>query len=155
MGAILINVPDIPDSELFYDENETRLILKFFWPHRAQEIEGMAIDNSARRLAQTALIAAIDASYALGFIDILSQSVIRPGSGIKSLGKKLARRFIKHWWKNTKQKELEDVRIYESVRKVIAGNLAGRFELLRQGLMSRRRNIPFYAIASQSDLVWA
>jgi len=58
MGTILISVPDISDNELVFDESETRRILKFFWPHLAQSIDDMAIDNEARRLAQTMLLAA-------------------------------------------------------------------------------------------------
>ncbi len=30
MGNILINVPDISDTDLVFDEGETRRILKFF-----------------------------------------------------------------------------------------------------------------------------
>ena len=52
MGTILISVPDISDNELVFDERATRRILKFFWPHLAQSIDAMAIDNEARRLAR-------------------------------------------------------------------------------------------------------
>ncbi|MEC4720154.1 hypothetical protein RY831_13405 [Noviherbaspirillum sp. CPCC 100848] len=154
MGSILINVPDIPDSELVYDEIETKRILNFFWPFMKERIEAMQIENDVRRLAQTALIAAIEASYALGFIHALAYTVARPGSGIKSLCKKLASRFVKHWWKHTTQRDLENVKIYDRIKDQVARALRHRLENLSQGVALRRIPIPFYVAASQSDAVW-
>lgn len=63
MGSILVAVPDIADHQLVFNEAETRQILKFFWPQYVRQIDTLTITNDARRLAQTALIAAIDGSY--------------------------------------------------------------------------------------------
>lgn len=155
MGSILINVPDISDSDLVFDEDESKRILKFFWPHLTREIDGMTIDNDARRLAQTALVAAIEGSYATGFIQALAQTVVRPGSGIKALAKKLGRRFIKHWWKHTNQQDLEDVKIYEFIRNEIARQLKHRIGLMQQGAALRRGNIVFYAVTGTRGAIWA
>lgn len=87
MGNILINIPEISDTDLLYDETEARQILKFFWPQKSSDIDSMNIDNHARRLAQSALVAAIEGSYAMGFIHILSTNIIRPGSNVKPLAK--------------------------------------------------------------------
>lgn len=80
MGSIVITVQDISDNDLVYNEAETRQILKFFWPEQAAQIDEFTMDNNARRLAQTALIAAIEGSYAMGFIHMLATSIVRPGS---------------------------------------------------------------------------
>jgi len=83
----MISVPDISGNDPVFDESETRRILKFFCPHLAQDIDGMSIDKEARRLAQSMLIAAIDRSYAMGFVKATFSALTRPGSGIKSFGK--------------------------------------------------------------------
>ena len=155
MGSVLINVPDISDNDLVFDEDETRRILKFFWPNMANDIDEMTISNDARRLAQTALVAAIDGSYALGFIDALFQTMVRPGPGIRSLAGKLAHRFVKHWWKHTKQRDLENVRIYDSVKNPVANALKHRLDGLQQGVSLRRGSRSFYAAADRSCVVWA
>jgi hypothetical protein len=155
MGNILINVPDISDTDLVFDEGETRRILKFFWPHQANKIDGMTIDNDVRRLAQTGLVAAIDGSYALGFIFALGQTVVRPGSGVKSFAKKLARQFVRHWWKHTKQRDLEDVQIYDVVKDRIAGALRPRLDLILQGVALKRGGLLFYATANRPLFAWA
>jgi hypothetical protein len=90
MGAYLIAVPDMADSELVFNDDETRQILKFFYPASAAGIANMTVTNDTRRFAQTLLIAAIDASYAMGYIQALGRTVVHPGSGIKSLAKNWA-----------------------------------------------------------------
>ena len=145
MGTILIAVPDFGDEELIFDESETKQILSFFWPSRSAQISGLNIDNDARRLAQTALVAAIDGSYSMGYVEALFRTVVRPGSGIKAFGKKLARRFVKHWWKNAKPKDLEDVRIYESVRNSIALGLSSRMLDVLNGISVSRAPLQWYA----------
>lgn len=154
MGSILVGVPNFLDSELVYDDKETRQILKFFWPARSADINNLKIDNGSRRLAQSALLAAIDGSYAMGFIQVLGETIVRTGSRIKPLAKKPARNFVRHWWKHTRQRDLEDVKIYDSVRNSIAQNLKSRFEFVVQGLSFKSRNAPFYATNSRVEVIW-
>lgn len=155
MGSILISVPDFQDNELAYDENETRQILRFFWPYRSEDISDLSINNDTRRLAQSALVTAIEGSYAMGFVQILGETIVRPGSGVKPLARKLAQKFVKHWWKHTKQRDLGDVKVYESIRNSIAQNLKPRFELVVHGLAFKRRHAPFYIANSRVEMVWA
>ena len=155
MGNILINVPDISDNDLVFDEDETKRILKFFWPDMTNKINEMTIDNDARRLAQTALVAAIDGSYAMGFIEATFRGIVRPGSNLKSLARKLARRFVAHWWRHTKQRDLENARIYDSVKNLIANALKYRLDGLQQGVALKRSNRSFYLAANRSHIVWA
>lgn len=117
---VTVTPPDIPDSALIFDAEETRTILCFFWPGEAGAIRDISVSNDVRRFAQTILIAAIDASYAMGFVDALVDSVRSPSGGLKKLGKKLARNFGKQWFKHATQDDLEDVKVYYTVRNVIA-----------------------------------
>jgi hypothetical protein len=47
--------PSVPDSDLLFDEAETREILAFFWPqpHLASQIGIMTTTNEVRRFAQS------------------------------------------------------------------------------------------------------
>lgn len=155
MGAILIQVPDFGDDELVFSETETRQILCFFWPGRRAPIAELDIGPDVRRLAQTALIAAIDGSHAVGYVESLFRTVVNPGAGISSLAKKLARRFVKHWWKHTTQTDLDDVRIYESVRVDIARVLRHRIDLAQQGASVPRGALHWYAHVDRGGRAWA
>lgn len=72
--------------------------LFFFWPHATDKIAQMAVDIELRRLAQTALIAAIEASYAMGFVEKTVRTLINPGKNLAAFGRKLALDYTKHWW---------------------------------------------------------
>jgi len=74
---------------------------------------------------------------------------------VKPLARKLALRFASHWWKHTQRHDLEDVRIYDSVRASIAGSLKRRIELLQVGAASRQRIAPCYALTGSSPFVWS
>lgn len=138
MGSILINVPDIPDSDLIFNDTETRQILKFFWPGLVHQIDALTIDNPARRLAQTALIAAIDGSYAMGYIEILFKGLSRPSKSLSALAKKLARDFARHRFNHATQKDLNHVRIYETIRSDISNALKTRLRMLINGIALHR-----------------
>lgn len=124
MGSIIITIPDIPDSLLIYNEDETRQILRYFWPRLSAQIDGMEVTNDVRRFAQTALIAAIDGTYAYGYIGALFGALTRRNRDIARLGQRLARNFLRHWWRHTTQRDLEDVQIYDYVRDSIAYQLS-------------------------------
>jgi hypothetical protein len=136
---VSIVVPDFSDSELVFDDDETKLVLKFFYPASGAAIDNMTLNTEARRFAQTLLIGAIDASYGIGYIQALGKTVVRPGSGVRSLAKKLAKRFVAHWFKHATQEDLLEVKIYDSVRNSIAGSVRTRFNLILAEQVSRFR----------------
>jgi hypothetical protein len=123
MGSILINIPDISVAELMFNQMETQQILKFFWPLETAQIQQMKITDDVRRLAQTALIAGIDGTYAMGFMKGTLESVVNPGKSLASFGQKLARSFMRNWWKHATIKNLNEAKVAESVRKAIANTL--------------------------------
>jgi hypothetical protein len=148
VGSILMNIPDIPDTGLVFNETETRIILKFFWPNQAPRIDGLTIDNTARRLAQTALIAAIDGTYAMGFVDALFQGVSRPSKSLKIFAKKMARSIARQYFRHATLEDLEDVRIYENVRSQVSLDLRHKLEMVINGVAMTRTP---YALALLSQ----
>ena len=149
-----MNIPDIPDTNLIYDETESRQILKFFWPDLSPRIDALAIDNQARRLAQTALIAAIDGSYAMGYIEVLFKGLSRPNKSLPALARKLARNATRHHFKHATQDDLQDVRIYETIRTDIGNALRTRFKLLLDGVALNRAPISIALLAQTPLFAW-
>lgn len=151
MGSILINYPDISDTDLVYDERETIDILRFFWPALNHRISVMMVTMDARRFAQTLLIAAGDASYAMGFIHALKDVITRrtPGTGLRVRVRKLAMRYVKHWWKHASQEDLLEAKIYDVVRESIASKNKSGIELRLEGLARLHpKPAPFYMPAT-------
>ena len=103
-SAILVTPPDFADADLVLDEGDTRGVLAFFWPSRVDAIAKLPVNNEARRFAQRILVAAIDASYAMGYMESLLQTVAMPSKGLAKTGRKLAERFAKHWVKHATRK---------------------------------------------------
>jgi hypothetical protein len=146
MGSIILNVPDISDDELIYNEQDTKRILKFFFPSFAVEIDAMKVNNDVRRFAQTLFIAGIDGTYALGFVKDLVDvylGVINAGKspGISGLAKELGKKYIKRWWKHVTQKDLYSAEIFLVIRDKIAGDQNNRMALfLQEKISSAPRN---------------
>lgn len=130
-----IHLPELDASQLLFDESETRAILRFFRPGLIPKINTFTpVDDEVRKLSQALLMVAIESSYAMGYVDILFAVVGgggRPGfPGLQAMGRKLAMRYAAHWWKHTRQKDLMNVRIYDTVRRTIERNFASVIELL-------------------------
>jgi hypothetical protein len=150
----MIAPPEIADSELLFDETETRDILVFFWPQQSATICSMTVTDEVRRFGQSILIAAIDASYAMGYVEALFKTVANHRGGVKKLAQKLARRFIQHWWKHAKVQDLRNVRIYEDVRLTISRNYRSAFEILRSAGKARVRTTPVLMAGHVSGRCW-
>ena len=155
MGSIIVTAPDIPESELVFSDDETRDILKFFWPNLASGIDAMVIDTETRRLAQMLLIAAIDASYAMGFVEALFTTVAKPGRSLGAMGKKLATKFVKHWWKHATQTDLMNAKVYDSIRKEVARQCRTAVDMRLHGIAKAAPLHPFYMVVSTTPvLAW-
>lgn len=137
-GTILLSVPAFDDGDLIYDEEETRAIFEFFYPDApfTAKFATMPIDNTARAYAQTMLVAAIDGSYGMSYVDGLFKAlakIISKGKkpSITGLCKKLAKKFIKIWWHHVKEEaQLEKPKIYDTVRKAVAFQLSTQVQML-------------------------
>ncbi|MFO7787986.1 MAG: hypothetical protein R6W87_09500 [Halospina sp.] len=136
MSSKTLSLPDIPDSKVVLNEREAREVLAFFWPSKKPVIKTATMTMDLRRYAQALLVVAIDGSYLLGFVHILFNVVFRrkPGTSIRKLITKVTRKSTKHWWKHATEDDLEDPRIYETVRVAIAGKQKPRVEKGLNGL---------------------
>lgn len=115
-----LSAPVFSDGELIFNDVEVKLIFKFFWPELGAHIDQMQVDTAQKRLAQTVLVVAIDASYAMGFVAGLLNAYAKPHAGVASAAKKLAQEYMKHWWKHATKKDLTKIQIYENVRITVA-----------------------------------
>lgn len=112
---------EFTSEELFLDESETALILKFIFKKADHElIDQLPMSDYLRGFAQALLVEAIDASYSVGFIQALFESSANPSKGAISVIKKFASKSAKHWYKNLNATDLQNVRIYDFVRDEIA-----------------------------------
>lgn len=158
MSDVSLSLPVISDQNVVLTDQEAKEVFVFFWPERKRAIEGMSMNLDARRYAQALLIVAVDASYLVGFVDILINAIIRkkPGASVRALVKKITRKYVKHWWNHATEEDLTDAKIYDSVRATIALKQKSRFEMLLAGIASLPRELPSFAVSdlSAGNLVW-
>ena len=112
-------------NELIINAQQTRDILKFFFPADTSKIDVCPITHNTKNFAQGLLVEAIDATYKLGFVQALWETFISPAKyqdGILKLIKSFAKKAIKHWFKHATAADLADVKIYEAVRAVLSRN---------------------------------
>jgi len=162
MKIVKADFVEIADTELVFDVEETKLIMKFFWPTFADDIDKATITNFTRSAVQSTLIAAIDASYQMGFVDSLYSAFgMKRMADFKKLAKtikKLTIKFVRQWWKHATEKDLQNVKIYEAVRVTVA---ARRAEIVREvkseiGMSRKQARNPVYISISDSDhQIWS
>jgi len=68
--------------------------------------------------------------------------------------RRLARRYLQHWWRHTTPKDLEDVKIYESVRATVARNFGRVIVLMLTENGAALRLTPFFVANSGLSRVW-
>jgi hypothetical protein len=106
-GPYVVVVPALDDTDLVYSEDETKQIFKFFYPSWSADIDNAKIDNVGRAIAQTMIIAAVEATYEISFIkgtlDALMGQTRKPNPTILSLIKKLGKKFVKSWWSKARK----------------------------------------------------
>lgn len=120
-GPFAMNIPPLEDSDLVYSEDETRQIFKYFYPDLAGDIDKCKIDNTGIALAQTMVLAAVDATYAMSYVkaalDIVMGNARKPSRDILKLIRKAAEKMGKNYLRHAKNKnDLKDPTIYDSVR---------------------------------------
>lgn len=130
------------EAELILDEQETKDVLKFFFQMDRQIIESTQVNDPARNLAQGLLVAAVDASYAMGWVEATFRWSVNPGAGVKKALQKLAGRAARYWFKHLRSgQSLSDAKIYESVRDQLARNFRSHFRVTiqAQGLGQKKQ----------------
>lgn len=109
-------------SELIFNEEETREILSFFFTNLKGQISNIRINNDVRGFAQALLVEAIDTSYAMGFVESLFRSVMKPSNSVLKVIRKFAVQAGKHWFEHATTKDLRDIEIYYIVRQRLQAN---------------------------------
>lgn len=146
-------------TELIFDEEETKDILKFFFVDDHSYIEGIDINDRLKSLAQSLLIEAVDASFAMGFVEIIYDTFYLkpPTPKIRKIFAKLGKKAATHWFKVATANDLSNIKIYESVRRTIERNFRRHFKGIAEGLVMKKPVVAVVAYnkASNMDFVWA
>lgn len=120
----MMNLQHFGESEIKLSQQDAFSILRFFWLEPGLLPQQLTIQD--RGFAQALLVEAIDRSYEMGFVEILFRNfygkIPTSFSAIRDLVKSFARAAAKHWFKHATGKDLEDPKIYESIRCKIAVN---------------------------------
>ncbi len=134
MRSVSLKRPEVSDRNLVLDAQEAFKVFVFFWPSKEDEIENIDFDVDKRKFAQSLLIVAIDGTYAVGYLKGLLEVFYRnPGASIKKLIKKISKKWVKHWWKHATRENLENAKVYESVRASIAYKYRHRLDEILDG----------------------
>lgn len=123
-------------SELLFNDKETKLILKFFFKRQHTRIDNIVVTDKIRGFAQALLVEAVNASYALGFVESILRAVSKPGNGFKKILTKFAKNAAKHWLKQAKQDDIANIEIYEIVQMRVSVNFEQYFVILTNGITS-------------------
>jgi hypothetical protein len=83
------------DAELLFNAKATKDILTFFFPAQQAAVDSAAISNPIRNFAQGLLVAAVDASYAMSWVELTFDWVVNPGSGVKNALRKLGLKAVR------------------------------------------------------------
>jgi len=117
----------------------------------------MDINNRAREFAQGILLEAVDASYALGYVDILRSSLLQFKDGAKAVFKKFAKEVAAHWFKHLKPQDLHKIKIYDRVRDALDDSFTTdlkRIILKIENIHSQCGRFVNYAKYPHNTLIW-
>ena len=111
-------------DELIFDQQECFAILRFFFIDVGIQAASLTVRD--RSFAQALLVEAVDASYRMGYAEIIFDQFFGKTSVSLADMRKLARSFLEHaaerWFRHATRSDLSDPKIYESVRATLARN---------------------------------
>jgi hypothetical protein len=123
-------------NEIKLTQEQAWRILNFFWPG-AVGVDPGALTEADRGFAQALLVEAIDASYNMGYAELVYThffgKVPTSFGAIKDIVKDFGKAAIKHWFKHATGADLKDPKIYESVRASLARNQKSAWAIRQQG----------------------
>lgn len=103
-------------EELLFNEEETRIVLKFiFKPTDHALIDSLPMSDALREFAQGLLVEAIDASYAIGFVQALHETTANPAKGAREILKSFGKKASKLWFAHATVHDLMNVKVYQFV----------------------------------------
>ncbi|MEZ9142426.1 MULTISPECIES: hypothetical protein [unclassified Shewanella] len=142
-------------SELIFDDEQTVTILKFIFSKKHDLVGRLVITDEIRGFAQALLLEAVDASYALGFVDALFGTLMKPQSGVKKVLVTFGRKALKHWFKHATTKDLMQIKVYDVVIKQLAASFSSVLEMHELGIAKNEvRYFGLLALKFESKIVW-
>lgn len=145
-------------SELLFDEEETKEILKFFFQNDKEFIDGLVVNEKLKGFAQGILVEAVDASYAIGFVKIIYETFFLkpPQPKVKKILAKLTRKAAMHWFKHARATDLSTIKIYDCVRKTIAIKFRQHFLNIANDLVMNRPAVAVLAYNADkfNRIIW-
>ena len=160
MSGGFVILRNFSESDLIFDETETRDILKFFFRHLRPKIDAVTVNMELRNFAQGLLVEAVDATYALGYVKVIWQTSYNPGNGMIKALSKIGRKAAKHWFKHATQTDLLKAKISDVVRDQLARNFASVFPMMLDGIarapQTWRTHVAHvrYGKPSNTDRLW-
>jgi len=154
-----VYLKNFPESELIFDEEETKQILIFFFPNDKSSIDSATINSSTKNFVQGLLVEAVDASYQMGFVEALFRSICR-FKGATDFVKTFAKKALRHWFRHIKQSDMLQVKIYESVRSRLSLNFRSQFLMMLNGVAKAKGRSQYVAtkpqnyIKQSNDALW-
>ena len=146
-----VTLRNFSERELIFDEAETKAILKFFFPNMQRRIDVATMTVPLRNFAQGLLVEAVDATYALGFVEILWKTFYNPGAGMKTVLTKLGRKASRHWFKHASQMDFLNAEVSSAVRAQLERSfrltLSAIFEDVAKATQTQRTHIAFVSSA--------
>ena len=122
------------NDDIILSREDAWKIFKFFWENT--NINPGSLTDQDRGFAQALLIEAIDKSYVKGFIEIIYKTFfMKVAPTFKDLGKmvrEFAKKALIQWFKHATKEDLNDPKIYESVRVNIKRNFRSVWETRMQ-----------------------
>lgn len=117
-------------EELLLNEGETRIVLKFIFNSADHNlIDSLPMSDYLRGFAQGLLVEAIDASYSIGYVKALFESIANPTKGAMTVIKKFSSEAAMLWFKHASVHDLKNVKIFDFVRERIAWAFRSQLQL--------------------------
>jgi hypothetical protein len=123
MGPMSVNLQHFSGADLRLDQEQTRRVLKFFFP--GTDIDHINITDDDRSFAQALLVEAIDASTSMSYVQIIFEKMYTPPTDfgfIKDLAKAFVKNALVNWFRHATGKDFKDPKIYMTVRNQLALN---------------------------------
>lgn len=153
-----VHLKQFKSSELIFDNDETFAILRWIFKNNQSAVNAIrTVNYEIRNFAQGLLLEAIDASYKIGFINILyNVFYLKPPTSIRKILIKFGRKAASHWFKHVKAKDMSDLKVYEMVRVVLERNFKTDMYTIAKGGIRRKGAIAMidYNGFSKIQIAW-
>jgi hypothetical protein len=111
-------------DELLFDQQQSFTILRYFGVEPG--IQAAALTDEDRGFAQALLVEAIDASYELGYVNIIFDVFyMKPPVSfdkVQIMTQEFLKKVAEHWFKHATRADLRQPKIYERVRQLLQGH---------------------------------